>query len=75
MPLQCNIDSRGKRARFITGMLCLLVGIALGIAAYGLRSRPLAIVAGVIAFSGGFAIFEARAGWCALRAMGLRTKI
>jgi hypothetical protein len=32
------------------------------------------VSAGVLG-AGAFSVFEARAGWCALRAMGFRTKI
>jgi hypothetical protein len=75
MALACNIDSRGKRARLINGIVLLTVGIVLG--AWGWRggSAWLWIVAGVLGFSGAFSIFEARAGWCAIRAMGFKTPV
>ncbi len=68
MKLACNIDKRGRLARLVTGSLVVVGGVALIVAewwAVGL----LAIVAG------GFAIFEGARGWCALRAMGLKTKL
>jgi hypothetical protein len=33
------------------------------------------IVAGVCVLMGAFAIFEARAGWCVMRAMGFKTRM
>ncbi len=75
MPLPCNIVAKGKLARLIWGMLLLVFGIILLI----LWALPVgSIVSWVftgICFAGGvFALFEARAGWCAVRAMGIRTR-
>ena len=76
MALTCNIDSRGKKARFIYGLVMLLLGIVLTI--------TLALPTGSVWFwaisiacvlGGAFAIFEARAGWCVVRAMGFKTKM
>ena len=37
---------------------------------------PFAWVLSIVAILGGaFAIFEARAGWCVLRAMGIKTRL
>jgi hypothetical protein len=76
MPLQCNIDAKGKAARLIWGTLILVCGVIL-LVLWPLRHG------GVIAWSvsiavilaGGFAIFESRAGWCVVRAMGVKTPI
>ena len=74
MPLTCNIDSRGKRARLIYGMLMIALGVVLRCSSgRGRRTR----------FGSGrcrshawraaaFAVFEARAGWCVVRAMGFQ---
>jgi hypothetical protein len=74
MALACNIDSRGKTARLVYGIILVAVGIALALWwAYG-SGMPLRwIVAAICAASGAFAIFEARAGWCVVRAMGFKT--
>jgi hypothetical protein len=74
MRLTCNIDSRGKLARLIYGIALAAAGILL----IGLWAWPSGgVVAWVISIacllSGGFAVFEARAGWCVVRAMGFRT--
>ena len=74
MPLTCNIDSRGKRARLIYGILMLLLGgalIVLWAAGSGSVLRWTLGVACVIA--GAFGVFEARAGRCVMRAMGFKT--
>ena len=74
MPLTCNIDSRGKRARLVYGILMILIGLALTIFwAYGSGSGVRWTVAAGCVLAGVFGIFEARAGWCAVRAMGIRT--
>jgi len=76
MPLQCNIDARGKRVRLINGIVTTLIGVLLlflwalptgSAIAWGLT---IACIAG-----GAFMIFEARAGWCVIRAMGFKTPI
>lgn len=76
MPLNCNIDARGKLARFVWGLLCLLTGIVLllawAIPAGGWLAWTLTLL--TIAF-GGLGLFEARAGWCVVRAMGFRTRL
>jgi hypothetical protein len=72
MPLTCNIDAHGKRARLQSGIVMLLVAVVVAILPLGMFGW---IIAGVCLVIGGFCIFEARAGWCALRAMGIRTKL
>lgn len=72
----CNIDARGKRARLVCGLLFVAAGVVILLA----WALPFGSLAGTIAgvsclLGGGFAIYEARAGWCALRAMGVRTPI
>ena len=76
MALVCNIDAAGKAARLrsgifgvVAGILLALVtvaGIAPSIAWWGVLAR----IAG-----GSFAIWEARAGWCVVRAMGFKTPV
>jgi hypothetical protein len=76
MPLQCNIDSKGKAIRMVYGIVCVVVGIALMF----LWARPAGgwvawAVSLLLLLGGGFAIFESRAGWCAIRAMGFKTPL
>jgi hypothetical protein len=76
MPLQCNLDARGKRFRLLLGVLLAALGIGLGVfwafPAGGLTAWTITICCLLL---GGFAIFEARAGWCALRAMKIKTPV
>jgi hypothetical protein len=76
MKMQCNIDAKGKAVRLIWGLVMLAAAIALA----GLILAEVvgggwvwAGVAGLVAM-GAFAVYEARAGWCAVRAMGIKTK-
>ncbi len=73
--MQCNIDSRGKAARLIWGIVCVLVGVVLIVlgALQVLAGWWLWALAAVFVLGGAFAIFEARKGWCAVRAMGIKT--
>jgi hypothetical protein len=75
MALTCNIDARGKRMRLINGIILFLIG--LGTAVFWAWPGHLAawVIAAVCLLLGAFCIFEARAGWCALRAMGIKTKM
>jgi hypothetical protein len=76
MALTCNIGAAGKAARLRIGImgvaaglvLALLVGIGL------LPSISWWAVAAIVA-GGSFAIWEARAGWCIVRAMGFKTPV
>ena len=74
--MQCNIDARGKRVRLINGIVTTVIGVTL-LLAWAIPSGGwVAWVTTIAAFAGGaFMIFEARAGWCAIRAMGIKTPI
>jgi hypothetical protein len=74
--MQCNIDARGKAVRLIYGIIGVTVGIVLLLAWALPRGGWVAwTVTGVTVAAGAFSIFEARAGWCAVRAMGFKTRI
>ena len=76
MPLQCNIDSRGKVARLVWGVLLIAGGIAAALLwALPGGSAWAWAACGLAVLGGAFAVFEARAGWCVIRAMGLKTPI
>ena len=77
MPLQCNIDAKGKAVRMAGGIAFVLVGIAVMVVLWAgsvVAWQPWAVGVFII-LGGAFAIFEARAGWCVLRAMGVKTRI
>ena len=75
MPLTCNIDSRGKSLRLILGVIFLLDGLTLLII-WALRTGSHAgwFASILLILIGAFMIFEGRNGWCALRAMGMKTR-
>jgi hypothetical protein len=74
MALQCNIDAKGKLVRLIYGVAFLLIGMVMMIAwAWPAGSALAWIVSCALVLGGAFAVFESRKGWCALRAMGMKT--
>lgn len=74
MALQCNINSRGRLARLIYGILLLLLGIALAFFWAWPEGHAWRWAIAIACMLGGaFAMFEARAGWCVVRAMGIKT--
>jgi hypothetical protein len=73
--MKCNIDQRGANIRRTMGLLLLLVAVALAVAGYFIGWWWLWMVAGAAAGGGAFALFEARQKWCALRAMGIETRV
>jgi hypothetical protein len=76
MAMQCNIDQRGRRVRFINGLVLLgLGGVIGGLWAFRYNSVWILAIAIFLIAGGVFSIFEARKGWCAVRAMGIKTKI
>jgi len=75
--MECNIDRKGRLARLYSGILAIALGIILALLTY-VSVLPATIgwlaVAGSI-FGGAFAIFEARKGWCIVRAVGIKTPL
>jgi hypothetical protein len=74
--MNCNIDRTGRRLRAVGGILCSLLGIGLIVLASLRRDLliPLLITGGLALLSGVFQIFESWKGWCAIRAMGFKTR-
>ena len=74
---ECNLDAKGKAARFLGGIAAILGALVLAAllatdtVVFGLGWYA---VGGAI-FGGAFAIFEARAGWCIVRAIGIKTPL
>ncbi len=72
--LTCNIDRRGRRIRLRFGIALLLAAMAYVFFTWPPASWEWTL--GLIgACVGSFIVFEARVGWCVVRAMGLRTPI
>jgi len=71
----CNIGAKGKAARLAMGFISVVAGV---VVAALLLNGVLAgwgwwVLAGAAMGSGVFAIYEGWAGWCALRAIGIKT--
>ncbi len=75
--MQCNIGAKGKAARLRAGLMGLAAAAVLGVLILTgvLASNLWWYPFGAIAFGGAFSVFEARAGWCIVRAMGFKTPI
>ncbi len=75
MKRKCNIDAKGKLFRFTVGMFSVISGIVI-ISLFNLNifiSEEILLM-GIFSIIGGlFAIWEAREGWCIVRAIGIRT--
>ena len=75
--MECNISHKGRLARLYTGIVAIVFGLVLALLT-SLSVLPTALgwiaVAGSI-FGGAFAIFEARKGWCIVRAIGFKTPL
>jgi len=70
--MTCNIDRTGRRIRAVTGaLLVLAVVVWFGLA----PSAPWGIQAlrVLLTLGGAFTVFEGLVGWCAIRAMGVKT--
>lgn len=74
--LTCNIDRRGRNLRFVLGAFIEAVGLLL-LALWFFDATPAWTVwpGAAMWLSGVFVLFEAAMGWCAVRAMGIRTPI
>jgi hypothetical protein len=76
MALACNIDAQGKAVRLRIGLVGLALAVMVALVAALLVPSPyMWAAAALMAIGSGFSIFEARAGWCALRALGFRTRV
>ena len=75
--LQCNIDARGKVVRLVGGIMTLCAGLVLcALVLSGvLVSSWWWLFVGLLAGVGPLGIFEGRAGWCVIRAMGFKTPL
>jgi hypothetical protein len=76
MALTCNIDAKGKAVRLVYGIIMLMIGLAVTYWwAWGSHSVLWWIIAVSCLIAGAIGIFEARAGWCVVRAMGFKTRM
>ena len=72
--MECNIGEKGKAARLRLGLMALAGALALALVILGgfVEGAIWWYGVGGAAFGGLFAIWEARAGWCIVRAMGFK---
>ena len=75
--LECNIDGKGQAARFLGGLASIVGALVL---ATLLATETFTFgfgwyAVGGAVLGGAFAIWEARAGWCIVRALGFRTPL
>lgn len=70
----CNIDRRGRAARATSGLIFAAAGVWIAIAGAAWDSQSLRwTIACLLAAAGVFQLYEAWAGWCVARAMGIKT--
>ena len=74
--MQCNIDAKGKAVRMVGGLVTLAVAVVL-VVLTAVQVVPWwgYLIAVGAALGGAFQVFEARAGWCVIRAMGFKTPV
>jgi len=75
MERECNIDAKGKLFRFTIGIFSILSGIIIiSLFNFNIFISEEILIMGVFSIVGGlFSIWEAREGWCIVRAIGIRT--
>jgi hypothetical protein len=73
--MKCNLDARGKAVRLISGIIVSVLALVLMVllVVQVLAGTWLWVIAALALLLGAFQIFEARAGWCVVRAMGFKT--
>jgi hypothetical protein len=73
--MQCNIDARGKAVRLINGTVGLIAGLVL-LFAWALPTGGVVawVITAIVLIFGAFSVFEGAAGWCVVRAMGIKTR-
>ena len=75
--MECNIGAKGKAARLKLGLMALAGALALAIVILAGFVQGTIWWYGVAATTFGclFTLWEARAGWCIVRAMGFKTPL
>jgi hypothetical protein len=76
MTMRCNLDAKGRAVRLVAGVLMVLIAALLGVLiVVGSLAGSWWWVASFLGGVGSFVVFEARSGWCVVRAIGFRTWI
>jgi len=71
--MKTNIDTRGRIARAITGVLTLCAGVACLVYEWPAPTTWRWMLIGALVLGGLFQLFEAKKAWCVVRACGLKT--
>ena len=73
----CNIDAKGRVVRFVTGVVAVFGGLVMAfLITQNIFLSEAYWIPAIGSIAGGlFAMWEARAGWCVVRAMGIKTPI
>lgn len=70
----CNIDQSGRKIRLVIGAVIESTGLMLGVLWYLGMVPPETIWAAAVLWAVGmFVVIEGAIGWCALRALGVKT--
>jgi hypothetical protein len=72
MDMTCNIDSKGRLIRGSIGLVFIAAALALVFILPATGWRRLLVL--ILALGGIFSLFEALRGWCAFRALGMKTR-
>ncbi len=75
MAFACNINRGGRWLRIAAGAVLILDGMIMWhwkVPGTGMISR---LLQGVLVLAGAFCVFEGVVGWCAFRAMGIKTRV
>lgn len=75
MQRTCNIGTKGKFLRLSLGLMSMFAGISLlTLSNLEFIVSDKIFILGIISILGGlFSIWEAREGWCVVRAIGIKT--
>ncbi len=73
MKWACNIDKRGQIVRFFGGFLFCGLGAGIIENAVNADTTWLLVLGVLVLIGGAFTMFEGATGWCAVRAMGIKT--
>lgn len=72
----CNIDQRGRSYRYRIGSALVLLGVLVWLVTSRFFGGPWPWICSVGLVVGGlFSWFEANRGWCAVRALGFKTRV
>jgi hypothetical protein len=73
--LVCNIDQRGRAVRYRIGLTLVTLAVLLTVASRLLDKSLLLFVSAPLGAAGLFSLFEANRSWCAVRALGFKTRL